>query len=114
MPDDPAALPPALDLELAGNCSDRPSRDRVKREIETFVATIEEPTGQPVVLYVGADFEGRYHLRDDLDRPFWHRRILRRPDVAGWWIWQFTGRASVDGIDGATDLNVMRQEAPAH
>ena len=78
-----------------------------------FIDTIEEPTRQPVVLYVGADFESRYHVRDELDRPFWHRRILLRPDVPGWWIWQFSARASVDGIDGAVDLNVMRGDAPA-
>jgi lysozyme len=113
VPDDPSALPPALDLELAGNCADRPSREWVEREVGIFAEMVEEPTGQPVVLYVGADFEGRYHLRDELDRPFWHRRILLRPDVPGWWIWQFTARASVDGIDGAVDLNVMRGEAPA-
>lgn len=113
VPADPDALPPALDLELAGNCADRPSRDWVEREVRVFIDTIEKAGGQPVVLYIGADFEGRYHLRDELDRPFWHRRILLRPDVSGWWIWQFTARASVDGIDGTTDLNVMRREAPA-
>ena len=54
-----------------------------------------------------------YHLRDELDRPIWHRRILLRPDlVEGWWIWQLHDRAAIDGIEGGADLNVMRGTAP--
>jgi lysozyme len=108
LPSDPDALPPAVDLELAGNCSERPDRDSLRRELDTFLDRVEEATGQTVVVYVGADFEGRYQVRDDLDRPLWHRRVLRRPDVEGWWIWQAYDRASVDGIHGAVDLNIMR------
>jgi lysozyme len=111
LPSDPDALPPAVDLELAGNCSERPDRDSLRRELDTFLDRVEEATGQTVVVYVGADFEGRYQVRDDLDRPLWHRRVLRRPDVEGWWIWQAYDRASVDGIHGAVDLNIMRGEA---
>jgi lysozyme len=116
VPEDRDVLPPGIDLELAGNCSDRPSRDRVEREVDAFLDAVEEVTGQPVVLYVGADFEGRYHLRDDLrdglDRPVWHRRIFLRPDLPSWWIWQFSARSSVAGIDGPADLDVMRGTAP--
>jgi lysozyme len=116
VPDDADALPPALDLELAGNCSDRPSRDWVEREVGAFVGAVEGRTGQPVVLYCGDDFEDRYDLcdglRDDADRPVWHRRILRRPDVPGWWVWQFTDRAAVAGIDGPVDLDIMRNDPP--
>lgn len=101
-------LPPAVDLELAGNCSERPTQTWVEEELGVFLDEVEEATGQPVVLYVGDDFEGRYPVRDELDRPIWHRRILFRPDVEGWWIWQFHAWADVDGIDGNADLNVMR------
>jgi hypothetical protein len=41
-----------------------------------------------VVLYVGDDVKGKYHLRGELDRSTWHRRVLIRPDIDGWWIWQ--------------------------
>lgn len=112
VPSDPEALPPVVDLELAGNCSERPASTEVERELRTFLRAVESETGEEVVLYVGADFEGRYHLRDELARPVWHRRILLRPDVADWWIWQFHDRASIDGIGGDADLNVMRGERP--
>lgn len=112
VPADPAALPPAVDVELAGNCAARPDRTTVAAELRSFLEAVESAVAQPVVLYVGDDFEGRYHLRDELDRPVWHRRVLLRPDVDGWWIWQVHGYARVDGIDGRVDLDVMR--APQH
>ena len=65
-----------------------------------------------MVLYVGDDFEAAYDVRERLDRPLWHRRVLRRPDGDDWWIWQVHGHASVDGIDGDADLNVMRPGGP--
>ena len=77
-----------------------------------FLEAVEEATGQTVVLYIGDDFEGHYRVRDQLDRPIWHRGILIRPDVDGWWIWQVQGHASIDGIEGGADLNVMRGEEP--
>jgi lysozyme len=112
LPADPDALPPVVDLELAGNCSDRPDRAWIERQLGAFVEQVESTTSQTVVLYVGDDFEGRYDIRDELDRPIWHRRVLIRPDVDGWWIWQVHGYASVDGIDGDADLNVMRGDDP--
>lgn len=112
VPSDPDALPPVVDLELAGNCSERPDRARIERELGAFLERVEAATGQTVVLYVGADFEDRYRIRDELNRPIWHRRVLIRPDVDGWWIWQFHGSASVEGIEGDADLNVMRGDHP--
>jgi lysozyme len=112
VPSDPDALPPVVDLELAGNCSERPDRAWIERELGGFLERVEGETARTVVLYVGADFEGRYRIRDELDRPIWHRRVLRRPDVDGWWIWQFHGSASVEGIEGDADLNVMRGDHP--
>lgn len=112
VPMDPDALPPVVDLELAGNCADRPDRTWVERELGAFLEAVESATGQTVVVYVGGDFEGEYQLRDELDRPIWHRRVLIRPDVEGWWIWQVHGYASIDGINGGADLNVMRDRDP--
>ncbi len=101
-------LSPALDLELAGNCSHRPDDDAVTAEVGAFIKAVEAATGDEIVLYIGDDFEARYPMRDRLDRPLWHRRWYRRPNVEPWVVWQFTGMADVDGISGDVDLNVMR------
>lgn len=108
LPSDTGTLPPAVDLELSGNCSRRPDRAWVERELDAYLEEVETETGQQVVVYLIDDFESRYHLRDELDRPTWRRRLLIRPDNDDWWIWQVHAHASVAGIDGDVDLNVMR------
>jgi len=110
VPETAGSLPPAVDLELAGNCADRPDQVWVEREIDAFLDRVEAATGRPVVMYVGDDFEDAYHLRHRGDRPVWYRRILRRPDTDDWWIWQVQGHAAIDGINGGADLDVMRRD----
>jgi lysozyme len=107
-PPETDALPPAVDLELAGNCSARPGPSEVRGQLGDFIRLIEEAWGREVILYVGDDFERAYPVRHELDRPLWHRRFLLRPDLDGWLIWQLHGYARVDGIDGGVDLDVMR------
>jgi lysozyme len=102
------SLPPAVDLELAGNCSARPTRAEVNDQLGEFIGLVEEAWGREVILYVGDDFERAYPVLHELDRPLWLRRFLLRPDLDGWLIWQLHGYARVDGIDGGVDLDVMR------
>lgn len=105
---DPEALLPAVDLELAGNCSERPEAEDVYDELQTFLDLVEQAWDRPVLLYLGNDFEAMYPVRERLDRPLWLRRFLLLPSKP-WLIWQLHGYALVDGVDGGVDLNVMRQ-----
>ncbi|MBM6402835.1 lysozyme M1 (1,4-beta-N-acetylmuramidase) [Phycicoccus sp. CSK15P-2] len=101
------ALLPVVDLELSGNCSDRPSADVVTERLRTFVDRVEAETGQRVVLYLLDDFAQVYPLPVDLaDRDRWVRRLLRRPG-GDWAWWQVSSRAHVNGVDGGVDLNVV-------
>ena len=103
-----ADLPPALDLELGGNCRARPPVEEVNAEIDAFVELVEGETGREVVLYVLGNWEDRYPLpQAKADRPRWVRRIALRPGGT-WALWQYSGVARVDGIQGPVDLNVMR------
>ena len=106
-PPDPDALPPAVDLELAGNCRYRPSRSEVQDELLAFIRPVEEAWSQDVVLYLGDDFESAYDVTGFLHRPLWLRRFLVRPRDE-WFIWQLHGYAHVEGIEGPADLDVMR------
>jgi lysozyme len=106
VPGDAGALPPAVDLELAGNCRARPSAKVVRAELTTFIRVVERRTGQ-MLLYVGDDFEHRYRVRERLHRPLWHLRVLRRPNVDHWLVWQVMGFAHVEGVTGRVDLDVM-------
>lgn len=99
-------LAPAVDLEIAGNCSGRPGRESVRRELATFLRLVEETSGKPTVLYIGEDWQRRYPVEED-GRPRWLRRVLRRP-AGDWEVWQVQGRAKVDGIHGPVDFDVRR------
>lgn len=101
------ALPPAVDLEIRGNCGQRPSAADVYRELNNFLSDVEAATHKSTVLYVGDDFEAQYPVARSYGRPLWVRDLLRRPD-GDWTIWQTQGRARVDGISGDVDLNVAR------
>jgi lysozyme len=111
VPRDPAALPPALDLELAGNCSARPASSDLRREVTTYLNQVEEATGRQMLLYIGDDFESAYALRTSLGRPLWVRRVLRRPADPRWIIWQVGGFSRVAGIHGRVDLDVARPDS---
>jgi len=111
-PPDPAALPPAVDLELAGNCRDRPPEAAVAAELEAFLEVVEAAWDRPALLYVGDDWDRRYPTRDRLPHDLWHFRFLRRPDVDGWTVWQVHGFARVQGIEGGVDLDVVRAGYP--
>jgi lysozyme len=102
------ALAPAVDLELAGNFSARPSATEVSAQLDDFLRLVERVWGGKVVLYVGDDFERVYPVRLLRERPLWLRRFLLRPETDGWLMWQLHGYAHVDGIAGGVDLDVMR------
>jgi lysozyme len=105
---DPSVLPPAVDLELAGNCRSRPPPEELRHELGVFLTTLESAWGRQILLYLGADFEARYRIRDHVDRSLWQRNFLRRPAGDGWLIWQVSGLSRVDGVRGRVDLDVGR------
>ena len=103
---DPDALPPALDLEYAGNCSSRPSPAVLRREVAAFTSAVQKGTGRAVVLYVLDDTEHSYKVRNGTNLPLWPRRFPWRPSSPRWVIWQLHGFARVDGVRGQVDLDV--------
>jgi len=102
-----SALPPAVDLELVGNCSQRPEREAVYAELDAFLAAVEAAWGRQVLLYVGEDWEGRYPVLDRSERPRWLVSFLGRPDPR-WAVWQFHWWGRVDGVRGDVDVDVGR------
>jgi lysozyme len=102
------ALPPAVDLELSGNCSARPSRSEVQSQLSVFVSLVESATRQPLIFYIGSSFEQRYPLPAAKSGLLWKRSILLRPS-GPWVIWQVDGFAHLDGIGGPVDLDVMKE-----
>ncbi|PWJ46969.1 lysozyme [Quadrisphaera granulorum] len=110
VPPEASALPPAVDLELAGNCAARPTREAVDAELDTFLTAVEAAWGRRVVPYVGEDWEGAYPVvdrRDLPERPQWLVSFVGRPNQR-WTVWQYAWWGAVDGVEGRVDLDVAR------
>jgi lysozyme len=103
------ALPPAVDLELSGNCSARPSQSEVQSQLSVFISLVERATRQPVIFYIGASFEQRYPVRAAKSGLLWTRSTLLPPS-GPWVIWQVDGLAHLAGITGRVDLDVMKRD----
>lgn len=108
VPHDADALPPVVDLEFGGNCAARPSRDALLLELTAFVDRVEAASGKDVVLYLMDDFDQRYGVRQALEGPLWVRSLFKRPESNDWLIWQSSAVATVAGVQGAVDLDVMK------
>jgi lysozyme len=104
-------LPPAVDLELAGNCRARPGVAEVQLQLTAYINAVERRTQRHVLLYLGSDFSHRYRLAIESERPLWLRRFLRAPSARSWAMWQVDDRADVRGIRGHVDLDVGREGA---
>jgi lysozyme len=108
VPVDTRALPPALDLELGGNCALRPSRADVRAEIKVWLDAVEAHYGKRAILYMTEEFHDAYYSGSGLIRRLWLRSIARKPGFGPPWnIWQYHNRGRVQGIAGNVDLNVM-------
>lgn len=99
-------LPLAVDIELGGNCADPPSNDVIEQELEIFLEIVEAEKNEASVLYILEGFD--FLDSEILDRPRWRRSILLKPSESDWFVWQFSGKSRVDGIEGDVDLNVYR------
>lgn len=110
---DQKMLPPAVDLEYGGNCSSRPARDDLRRELQSFLEIVEAAWGKPVLAYVLHDTEADYGTTDYLTGPRWQRKLFRRPKDSSWFLWQVHGHAHVRGVQGPVDLNVGSEDLAA-
>jgi lysozyme len=110
LPADPRMLPPALDLEFLGNCRDRPAMNDVIGEVMAFIRPVEAKLGEPVTLYLTAEFDQAYHISARIPRPLWLRSLVREPGWGArpWAIWQVSNFRMLRGISGRVDWNVAR------
>ncbi len=108
VPQTSGALPPAVDLEFAGNCADRPTGGTLRSELRRFITEVEAHYETTMVIYVLPDFYERYLADDPPDAIWWAMSPVLEPwGDPDWTFWQhFPGRR--DGVDGRVDRNVFR------
>lgn len=109
VPPDARALPPAVDLELAGGCDQRPDADAAAAQVRAFVDAVEKAWGRRVMVYSSWQWRERYALPPG-EHPAWLTRHEGRPNAA-WQVWQVRFDARIDGIDHDVDLDVLRPAA---
>jgi len=106
VPNDPNALPPAIDLEFSGyNKSRRPSPEDFQRELSAFWDAIETRYKKLPVIYTMADFQKAYLTQMPIER-LWIREVITKPGQA-WTFWQFSPRGRVSGVPTFVDLNAF-------
>lgn len=108
VPADPTALPPVVDLEYMGNCSERPKITDLHKELADYLTLVEAHSGKPALLYLTQEFDEAYQISARTDRPLWLRSIVIKPTFGArpWAIWQVSQFRNIDGIQGGVDWNV--------
>lgn len=111
VPVETGTLPPVVDLEFGGNCSKRPEKAEMLREIQTYLDQLETHYQQKPMLYVTRSFAQAYMTGGVLSEyPLWVRDILKKPEgLKGrpWTIWQYSNRGHMDALKGRVDLNAF-------
>ncbi len=111
-PRDPDALPPAIDIEYAGNCHEVPPPDVVRHELVVWLDAVEAALGKVPVVYVTAEAHKDFLVGSSVKNPLWMRSLIGEPKPP-WLLWQYDARGTVKGIDGIVDLNVFAGDRAA-
>lgn len=110
VPRDAAMLPPLVQLDFWAGCDQRPNRDTLLAELNTFLNQIETHATKPAIIRVSHNFEAHYDIAGGINRSLWQEGNLFMPDYATrpWVMWTASTWKRVDGIDGPIEWNVVR------
>lgn len=110
VPIEAGTLPPAIDLEFGGNCSARPEREVLQKELKDFIGEIERVYGQKPVLYLKYDSYEAYVKGDFQNYLLWIQDRFFEPELSDrrkWSFWQYSSRGRVQGVETYVDLNAF-------
>jgi len=114
VPSDPAALPPALDMEHKGPCRQGKTMSDVVGEMNQFLDAVEAHVGKRPRIYTPREFHDLY-LRNVAGERFWIRSLFIKPRFRedDWVIWQHHNRGRKRGVTGPVDLNAFHGDEAA-
>lgn len=113
VPRQPGILPITVDLEFVGNCNKVPTVEEMATEVNAFFAELKGAFPEKPIFYVTQEFYDQYLKGNESrfpDHYLWLRSVFQEPAQQGcgrWSIWQFSDNGSVNGIQGAVDLNAL-------
>lgn len=99
-------LPPMLDIEtIHAGCSKQLLNERALQ----WLKTVEMHYGKKPIVYASDSFIKDYLSKDITNNyPIWVAHYKTdKPKFDNWLYWQFTEEATVYGIDGPVDLNII-------
>ena len=109
VPGGPGLMPPVIDLEYGGNCSARPAKDELLKEIGEFSEIVERKYGSRPIIYTTRQSYADFISGALPGYLIWIRDIYSTPslpDGREWSFWQYTHRGRLWGISGFVDLDV--------
>jgi lysozyme len=103
------ALPVAVDLDYRSDCTARPAKPALARDLVRFVERVEAHTGKPVLLRVSRDVERDYAISTMIARPLWAIANGLAPDYAGrpWRMWRASDIRRVEGVEAPLNWDVV-------
>ncbi|WP_085742152.1 MULTISPECIES: GH25 family lysozyme [Rhizobium] len=113
VPKAPGTLPIAIDLEFVGNCDKVPTLEEMATEVNAFVTELKATFPEKPIFYVTQEFYDQYLKGNEARFPehyLWLRSVFKELTQEGcgrWSIWQFADNGTVNGIQGAVDLNAL-------
>src|SRR5450631_271120 len=116
LPHDADTLPPAVDVELGGNCKTIPTAREVQDALVVWLEAVADALGREPVIYATREAYDRFLDAPRLRRRLWIRDVWtepRLPQSDSWTLWQFDARARVAGIPAFVDLNVFQGDRVA-
>mgnify|MGYP000238814484 CR=1 FL=1 len=105
VPKDANALPPVIDIEVGGV-----EKDLFLKELNDYIDKVEEAYKKKPILYVMYPLYDGYIKGEFEDYQIWVRDIVKPPKLSDdreWFIWQYSNRGRLNGIQGYVDLNVL-------
>ena len=109
VPMDASALPPAIDIELAGSNRDVGSVAQFQRDLSEFISILAAHYGRQPVIYSTRDFKNHY-LQGISMGSWWASDVIFTPRQRAdepWKFWQFSWRGRISGVTGFVDLDVF-------
>ncbi len=110
VPVDPSALPPVVDAEHLGPCTESATNAGQVAELEEFLDAVEHHYGRRPLVYTTEEFDAAMLQGALRGERFWARSLVFSPGFRRdqWIIWQYQNRGRRPGVKGDLDLNVFR------
>lgn len=99
-------FPPVLDIEQLPKTQ---SLDSLKIGLKRWLLKIEKHYKVKPIIYSGESYYNDFLRKEFSEYPFWiaNYNFWRKKPDDNWLLWQFTEKATVEGVKGMIDLNVF-------